>query len=493
MNEKKFICFDLGAESGRCVVVVIASDKIILNEIHRFKTYNVKLFDGLHWDVLAIYNELITGLKKSREQFGEHFNGISIDTWGVDYVLVDCENRILGYPYHYRDDRTDSIMTEAFNVLPKEEFYYNTGIQFAQYNTIFQLLAEKKNKNNLLNIADKMLLMPDFFIFLLTGKKNAEYTIASTTGLIDPLLRNWNWKLIDMFGFPRNVFPPIVEPGTFVSKLTKEIADETGLHQVIPVYASAGHDTASAVTSVPAKNNSWAFLSSGTWSILGLVTDKPIISNEAMNFNFSNEGGIQGTTRFLKNIIGMWPIQECKRYWAHGGNDLSYEHLTELALNHGHANAWIDLNDKRFLKPGNMPSKVLSYLKESNQTVKVDIGFIIRVILESLAFNYKSTFEQLEKVSNKKIDVLHAVGGGIQNELLNQMTADAIGRKVIAGPVEGTIIGNCGAAAVASGAVSNLNEWRMMISKSFAIKEYIPTNKKYYEENEKYYKGILKS
>ena len=493
MNEKKFIGFDLGAESGRCVVVVIADGKIILNEVHRFKTHNVKLLDGLHWDVLAIFKELITGLQKAKENFGTHFDGICIDTWGVDYVLVDAENRILGFPYHYRDDRTDFIMAEAFNVLSKEELYNNTGIQFAQYNTIFQLLAEKKNKLNLLNVADKMLLMPDFFIFLLTGIKTAEYTIASTTGLIDPILRDWNWKLIDMFGFPRNIFPSIIEPGTFVSKLTKEIAVETGLDKSIPVYASAGHDTASAVASVPAGNNSWAFLSSGTWSIMGIVSNEPIITPEAMNYNFSNEGGIQGTTRFLKNLIGMWPIQECKRYWSQRGNDFSYESLAELALNYGNANAWIDLNDNRFLKPGDMPAKVLSYLDETKQTAIDDVGFIVRVILESLAFNYKTTFEQLEKVSNKKIDVLHAVGGGIQNELLNQMTADAINRKVIAGPIEGTIIGNCGVAAVASGAVNNLYEWRKMISISFAIKEYIPTNEKYYQENEKYYKRILKS
>jgi rhamnulokinase len=492
MKEKRFICFDLGAESGRCVVVSVCNEKIILNEVHRFKTYYAEYFDCLHWDLQAIFNELLTGLSKISGQFGSNFDGIGIDTWGVDYVLIDAENRVLGYPYHYRDIRTDLIMNEAFKIISKEDLYMNSGIQIAQYNTIFQLLAEKNSKLNLLSIADKFLLMPDFFTFLLTGKKIAEYTIASTTGLIAPHNRNWNWKLIDLFGLPGNIFPEIVESGTFIANLSRKIAAKCVLDENIPVYASAGHDTASAVASVPAGNTSWAFLSSGTWSIIGVVTNKPIITTEAMKYNFSNEGGIKGTTRFLKNIIGLWPLQECKKFWAKAKNDFSYEHLTELAFNYGNANAWIDLNDNRFLKPGDMPLKVLSFLKETNQAAVDDIGFIVRVILESLAFNYRTVIHQLEKVSATKIDVLHAVGGGIQNELLNQITADAVGRRVVAGPVEGTLIGNCGVVAVASGAVNDLNEWKKMISQSFTLKEYTPVNESYFKDNEKCYKTILK-
>lgn len=493
MKESKFIGFDLGAESGRCVVTLVTDGEIVLKEVHRFKTHHVNYFNNLHWDVLAIYNELLAGLQKAKEKFGTSFDGIGIDTWGVDYVLVDSENRILGYPYHYRDDRTDSMMDEAFKLIDKEELYKTTGIQFAQYNTLFQLLAEKKAKLNLLSVADKILLMPDFFTFLLTGKKIAELTIASTTNLINPVTRNWHWQLIDLFGFPRNIFPTIVEPGTFVATISKEIANRIGLHESIPVFASAGHDTASAVASVPAENNSWAFLSSGTWSIMGVVSEKPIITEESMRYNFSNEGGIQGTTRFLKNIIGLWPLQECKRFWSQRGVDYSYEQLAELALDYGKANGWIDLNDNRFLKPGDMPLKVISYLKETNQNANTDVGFIVRVILESLAFNYKTSIDQLEKVSNKKIDVLHAVGGGIQNELLNQLTADAIGRKVIAGPIEGTTIGSIGMIAVASGAVENLSEWRRMVSKSFPVKEYLPCNEDYFKNNESTYFSILKN
>ncbi|MDP3580304.1 MAG: rhamnulokinase family protein [Ignavibacteria bacterium] len=493
MKESKFIGFDLGAESGRCVVTLINDGEIILKEVHRFKTHTVNYFNSLHWDVLAIYNELLTGLQKAKEQFGTSFDGIGIDTWGVDYVLVDSENRILGYPYHYRDDRTDSMMDDAFKIIAKEELYKNTGIKFAQYNTLFQLLAEKKAKLNLLSVADKMLLMPDFFIFLLTGKKIAELTIASTTSLIDPVSRDWNWQLIDLFGFPRNIFPTIVEPGTFVATISKEIANRIKLDERAPVFASAGHDTACAVESIPAVNSSWAFLSSGTWSIMGIVSEKPIITLESLNYNFSNEGGVQGTTRFLKNIIGLWPLQECKRFWSQRGIDNSYEQLVELAFNFGSANAWIDLNDNRFLKPGDMPLKVVSYLKETNQNFKNDVGFIVRVILESLAFTYKFSIDQLEKVSDKKIDVLHAVGGGIQNELLNQLTADAIGRKVIAGPIEGTTIGNIGMIAVASGAVKNLAEWRSISSRSFPVKEYLPCNEDYFKNSAGAYFSILKN
>jgi rhamnulokinase len=493
MKENKFICFDLGAESGRCVVVSLSEGKISLTEVHRFATRNVECLGNLHWDALAIFSELITGLQKTVKSFGAHFNGIGIDTWGVDYVLVDSQNRMLCNPFHYRDNRTDSIMDEAFKIVDKEEMYRLSGTQFAQYNTVFQLLAEKKMKLNLLKLADKMLLMPDFFTFLLTGKKVAEFTIASTTGLVDPYIRNWNWKLIDVFGFPENIFPEVVEPGTFVSNISKVISNKCGLTENIPVFAGAGHDTASAVASIPAENYSWAFLSSGTWSIIGVESKQPFITLESLKYNFSNEGGVNGTTRFLKNIIGLWPLQECKRFWSQRGTDFTYMQLAELAFRHGNANAWIDLNDNRFLKPGDMPLKVISYLKETNQNAKEDFGFIARVILESLAFNYKTSIDQLEKVTNTKIDIIHAVGGGIQNKLLNQLTADATGRKVIAGPVEGTIIGNSGTIATASGAVNNIDEWRKMVARSFSIEEYKPANHSYFSTNENKYLSILSS
>lgn len=491
-SRKKFIGFDLGAESGRCIVAILKNDKIILNEVHRFTTHNVKYENGFHWDILAIYEDIVEGLRKAYKTFGPDYEGIGIDTWGVDYVLIDKGNRIMGYPYHYRDDRTDNMMEEAFRIVSKEDIYKNVGIQFAQFNTLFQLLADKKQIFNQLDHADKMLLMPDFLNFMLCGVKKAEYSIASTTSLADPKTRDWHWQLIDSFGLPRNIFPQMVEPGTKIGTLLKSISEKTGLSENIPVFTSAGHDTASAVVSVPADGKSWAFLSSGTWSLMGVELNKPLLTSDAMKYNFTNEGGVEGTTRFLKNILGLWPIQECRRYWQEQGEELSYHHLTELAEVEGEVNTWVDLNDIRFLKPGEMPEKILAYLGETNQKTKSNKGFIIRVILESLAFSYRNTIKQIEKVTNKKIMSLNAIGGGIQNELLTQFTADAINRKVSAGPVEGTIIGNVGVIAIASGSVSDISEWRKIVANSFEVKTFLPLNAEYFNRNENNFKNILK-
>lgn len=491
-EQKKYIGFDLGAESGRCVVSVIEKGKITLHEVHRFTTHNVQYEGGFHWDILAIYKELITGLTNAQKKFGGSFQGIGIDTWGVDYVLIDSGGRILGYPHHYRDDRTDDMMEQAFKIVRKEEIYNKAGIQFAQYNTLYQLLAEKKCSLNLLNIADKFLLMPDFLSFLLSGKKTAEFTNSSTTSLVDPITRNWHWELIDKFDLPRNIFPEIVEPGTISGTLLPSIANKTGLNQNIPVIASASHDTASAVISVPAADGSnWAFLSCGTWSLMGIELKKPLLNKQAMQANFTNEGGYENTTRFLKNIIGLWPIQECRRYWLEKSEEYSYAELARLALENGPSRAWVDLNDPRFLKAGAMPEKILAYLTETNQPAKTDAGFIIRVVLESLAFSYKNTIEEIEAITGVKINTLHAVGGGIQNELLIQLTADALGINILAGPTEGTIIGNIGVLAIATGEVPDLSAWRKMVAGSFELKQYMPQNSAYFNENEMNYKKIL--
>ncbi len=491
-GEKKFIAFDLGAESGRCAVSTFRDGKITLHEVHRFTTHNVRTKTGFHWDVLAIFEEIIEGLKKARTAFGSAFDGIGIDTWGVDYVLLGEDGRILGHPYHYRDDRTDGMMEEAFKIVPKEKMYSKSGTQFAQFNTLFQLMAEKKQKLDLLSLADKMLLMPDFLNFMLCGEKRAEFTIASTTGLVDPRTRDWNRGLIREFSFPEKLFPEIAEPGTTLGTLLPWVSETTGLNQDIPVVASAGHDTASAVVSIPAAEGDWAFLSSGTWSLMGVELNKPILSADAMKFNFTNEGGVEGTTRFLKNIIGLWPIQECKRYWSQTGEKYGYAELMSLAGEENYAGAWIDLNDSRFLKPGDMPNKVLAYLQETGQQSSEEVGFIMRVILESLAFSYRATLRQIEYVTGKRIEKLYAVGGGIQNELLVQYTADAIGRPVYAGPTEGTIVGNLGVLAVSSGAVAGYRAWREAVGLSFEERTYLPSNSAYYKENEKEYLKILK-
>ena len=491
-NEKRYIGFDLGAESGRCVVATLRDQRITLDEVHRFATHNLQYDKGFHWDILAINNEIVEGLTKAKEKFGEEFDGIGVDTWGVDYVLLDIEDRIIGYPYHYRDSRTDNVMEQAFKILPKEIIYSKAGIQFQPFNTVFQLMAESNRKTNFLNVADKMLLMPDYLNFFLSGEKKAEFSIASTTGLVDPHTRDWSWELIDKFNLPRNIFPEIIEPGAKLGTLTPALAEKTGLNPDIPVFASAGHDTASAVVSVPAEGNDWAFLSSGTWSLMGVEIKERFLSNEAMKYNFTNEGGIEGTTRFLKNIIGLWPIQECRRHWLQNGKEFSYPELAELAQKEGFVNAWVDLDDPRFLKAGEMPEKIIAYLHETEQTVKVNVGYIIAVVLESLAFSYRKTIAEIESVTDKKLAKLYAVGGGIQNEVLAQYTADAIGRIVIAGPIEGTIIGNIGVQAMASGEVRNLKKWRNIVQNSFDLKKYEPKSADYFNDNEINYEKILR-
>ena len=491
-QEKRFIGFDLGAESGRCVVAMLNVNKITLHEVHRFTTHTFKYKNGFHWDILSIYKELIIGLNNAQKRFGSEFDGIGIDTWAVDYVLIDSKGRIIGNPYHYRDDRTDDIMEQAFKILPKNEIYNKVGIQFAQFNTLFQLMSEKKRNLNLLNITDKMLLIPDFLSYLLSDKKKAEFTNASTTSLVNPLTRNWSWELIDSFDLPRKIFPEIVEPGTILGTILPSIAVQTGLSKNIPIIASASHDTASAVASVPAYKSNWAYLSSGTWSLMGIELNKPLLTSQAMECNYTNEGGVGNTTRFLKNIIGLWPIQECRRYWQGKSKEYSYPELVSMAVKNGAARSWVDLSDPRFLKAGKMPEKIISYLKESGQSAKSDIGFIIRVVLESLAFSYRNTIREIETISGNKIKILHAVGGGIQNELLTQLTADAIGRKVLAGPIEGTIIGNIGVQAIATGVVPDIHAWRKIVAKSFELKMYEPENSKYFDENEQKYKNILR-
>jgi rhamnulokinase len=491
-NTRRFIGFDLGAESGRCIVATLDRGTVALTEVHRFPTHTMQDATGLHWDILAITREIVEGLTRATQAFGPDFDGVAADTWGVDYVLVDSEGQVLGHPFHYRDSRTDGVMEQAFAVVSKERLYAITGTQFAQFNTVFQLLAERQRNASLLGVADTMLMMPDYLNFFLSGVKRAEYTIASTTGLADPTSRTWSWDLIDTFGMPRKIFPQMTEPGTILGPLRPELAQRTGLNPRTPVIASAGHDTASAVASVPAVGESWAYLSSGTWSLLGVELREPVLSGAAMKRNFTNEGGVRGTTRFLKNIIGLWPVQECRRFWLEHGREYTYPQLSELARQEGCVGAWVDLNDPRFLKPGEMPLKISSYLRETGQSVKESAGFTIGVVLESLAFSYRIAVRDLEHVTGRKIERLHAVGGGIQNVLLAQLTADATGLPVYAGPVEGTIVGNIGIQAVATGAVADAAAWRTVVADSFGLQIYMPVHSEYFMNNERRYREILR-
>ncbi|MGA9364039.1 MAG: rhamnulokinase family protein [Bacteroidota bacterium] len=488
---KRYIAFDLGAESGRCVVGELKNDKLDLHEVHRFPTHTVTYNRDLFWDILVVFEEMKIGLSRAGQKFGSHFDGISVDTWGVDYVLLDRDGWLLGYPHHYRSCRLDGMMEKAFRVVPREEIYSRTGIQFMQINTLYQLLAEKEQQLNMLGVADHFLLMPDFFHYLLSGTKKAEYTIVSTTQLSDPRRRNWSWELIKDFGLPEKIFPEVVEPGTLLGHLLPELAEKTGLDPETPVIAGASHDTAAAVASVPASQGSWAYLSSGTWSLMGVELESPLINQQSLKRNFTNEGGVLGTTRFLKNIMGFWILQECRRAWEKDGSVYDYSTLARLASQERPTEAWIDPNDKRFLQPGDMPGKIISFLKETNQNCRDETGWITRCILESLAFKYRLTFKELEELTGKRINRLHAVGGGIRNELLCQMTADAIDREVIAGPIEGTVVGNIGVQAIAMGQLAGLEALRNVVHKSSDLKSYQPKQAAYWEKHEEFFRSLL--
>lgn len=489
-HKKLYLGFDLGAESGRCVVGELQDGRLTLHEVHRFVTPALRCAGHYYWDVLAIYAELEKGLALAAQQFGSHFDGISLDTWGVDYVLLDGDDRLLGYPYTYRDGRTDGMLEKAFQILPQRDIFEYTGVAFHQINTLYQILAEKRQRLNLLEVAECFLPIPNYLLFLLCGVKKAEYTIASTTQLANPNTRDWAWPVIELFWFPKRIFPEIVEPGTFLGKLLPETAQRCGLREGIPVIAGASHDTAAAVAAVPAQGGNWAFLSSGTWSLLGVEREEPLITDETLQFNFTNEGGVAETTRLLKNIIGLWPLQECRRYWRAHGQSYSYAELEMLAREAGPVAAWLNLDDPRFFKPGNMPEKIVSFLHETQQHSSADAGWISRCILESLAFKYRATVRELEIVTAQHIARLHILGGGALNTLLCQLTADAIGCEVIAGPVEGTIAGNLGMQAVATGALSDLSAVRQMVRDSFELKWHQPQERKYWEENEARFRGL---
>jgi len=472
----RYLAFDLGAESGRCVVGTLAGRRLELTEVHRFATPSLFCHGRWHWDVLAMFAEMEIALRKAVKAFGPAFRSLSVDSWGVDYVLLDADGRLLGYPYHYRDARTGGILEQAFAVLPKEEIYQATGSLFMEYNTLYQFLAESRQQTNLLDIAASMLPMANFFQFLFTGVQKAEYTAVSTTQMADPRTRQWAREVIDAFGYPRGIFPEIVEPGTVVGPLLPEIARRTGLDAGVQVVAGASHDTAAAVAAVPVQGGShWAYLSAGTWSLLGAELAAPIISGQALRHNFTNEGGVEGTTRFLTNLTGLWPLQECRRQWQADGRDYSYDDLARLAEAAPASTAIVDFDQPRFLRPENMVQEIHACLRETGQPIPESVGGLVRCILASLADKYRRTLAALQEATGQTYEVLHVVGGGSRNALHCQLTADATGIEVLAGPAECTALGNIGMQAIALGDVANVQKLRNIVAESFPLKRYVPT------------------
>ena len=470
MAEYKFLAFDFGAESGRAMLGTLAGGKLTLEEKHRFPNPSGKLAGRMMWDLIAQWEQIKTGLKNTK---GTKLDGIAVDTWGVDFGLIGDDGRMIGNPVMYRDPRTAGMMAEAFKRVPRDEMFRHTGIQFMEINSVFQLLSMVTADSPQLRAADKIVFMPDLFNYLLSGVMKAETSIASTSQMYDPAKKAWATEMLDKLGVPARLLPELVPTGTVIGKLLPEVAEECGV-PAAPVIATAGHDTASAVAAVPATGKDWCYISSGTWSLMGVELPAPLINDITLKYNYTNEGGAAGTTRLLKNIMGLWLVQECRRQFTKDGYDHSYSELTGMA---GRAKAFaaiIDPDDAPFLSPGLMPQKVAEFCRKTNQPVPSTRGATVRACLDSLALKYRQTLEGLQDILGRKIDTIHVVGGGAQNELLNQLTADVCGRPVVAGPVEATASGNILVQAIAVGAVKDLAAARQIVRDSFAVKRYEP-------------------
>ena len=469
----KFLAFDLGAESGRAVVGHISSERLHLEEVHRFPNGPVRVLDSLYWDVLGMWREIKHGLGLAAKTYSDNLAGIGLDTWGVDFGLLAADDTLLGNPYHYRDSRTDGMIEEAFQLVPRAEIFERTGIQFMQLNSLYQLLAMAKANSPALAAAKTFLNMPDLFNFWLTGRKANEFTIATTSQCYDPRTSDWAWDMLQKLGIPTHIFGQIVEPGTVLDRLLPSVAEETGCGP-IPVVAPATHDTGSAVAAVPAAHRDYIYLSSGTWSLMGVEVTKPVITEQSLFYNFTNEGGVNDSFRLLKNIMGLWLVQECRREWTRAGKAYSYDDLTRLAAEAPAFGSLVDPADSRFLPPGDMPSRIQAFCRETGQTVPETKGEIVRCALESLALEYCWVAERLNELTEQQLPTVHIIGGGSQNRLLNQFTADATGRTVVAGPVEATAIGNVLLQALALGHISSLAEGRELVRRSFEVETFDP-------------------
>lgn len=469
-----YIACDLGAESGRVMLGTLDSGKLTLEEIHRFPNITVRIGKSLRWDILRTFDELKKGLAKVAER-GLPVSSLSVDSWGVDYVWSGFGQEMLAPAYVYRDTRTDATYEKAIAAVGKEKIFAETGIQFMSFNTIYQLVADMETSPEIFRQAEGFLCIADYLNFLFSGVRCIEESMASTTQIYNPVGRKWSQELISAFGFPAGAFPKIVPAGTVLGPLVEDVAAETGLEKA-KVVASCSHDTGAAVAAVPAAGGEdWAYLSSGTWSLIGVELPSPLINEATRLENFTNEGGYGGTTRFLKNIVGLWILQECKRDWERRGEKWDYAELNRLAAETAPLRTLIDPDDARFLKPGDMLEKIRAFARETGQPVPEKPGEFTRAILESLALLYRTTLAKIETLTGRSLRKIHIVGGGSQSVLLNQFAADATGRQVLAGPVEATAIGNILVQAVADGKLASLAEVRETVGKSVPIAAFQPS------------------
>ncbi len=480
MAQKKMLAIDLGASSGRGIVGAFDGQKLSLKENHRFSNDPVILGGKMYWDILRIFHEIKQSIAKTVLD-GDAIRSIGIDTWGVDYALLDASGRMLANPYHYRDARTEGVVSYVGRFFAPSELYAQTGIQCMNFNTIFQLACDLRDDPKMVENASRMLNIPDLLNYFLTGNMANEYTILSTGALLDAHKRDYANKLIAKAGIPQRLFGEIVQPGTSVGKLLPQVQGEVGKLDA-EVLTVASHDTASAVIAVPTQEKEFLFISSGTWSLMGTELDAPKINAETEKYNFTNEGGVNNTIRFLKNIMGLWLIQESRRQWRREGKEYSFAELEALAKEAKPFKCFIDPDHPGFVAPGDIPTRVREFCQKTGQYVPETVGEIMRCIYESLAMKYRYTAETIGKLTGISPRVIHVVGGGTKDGFLSQMTADACGIPVCAGPEEATAIGNLLVQLMAAGEAKTLSDARAIVAASFACKHYAPQNTAAWDE-----------
>lgn len=475
MAQLTFAAVDLGAESGRVVAGHYNGKHLELEVMHRFANTPVLADGTFYWDVLRLWHEIQSGLGSLGQTVGQ-VAGIGVDTWGVDFGLLDATDKLIGNPVHYRDQRNAGMMELAQKLVPGEEIYSLTGIQFMPFNSLFQLLAIKNRAPEQLQAAHNLLFMPDLLHFWLSGQKSNEYSISSTSQMLNAVSRTWDTELLAQMGLPAHLLAPPVLPGTRIGELRPEVAAACNLPSSTPIIAPACHDTGSAVAAVPWETGvRAAYLSSGTWSLMGLELKEPLITEESFRLGFTNEGGADGTIRFLKNIAGLWLVQECRRTWLRQGHEYSYVELTRLAAEIPAGGPIVEPDASVFAAPGDMPLAIREYCQKTGQPAPQSVGQVVRCCLDSLALKYRWTLEKLESLSGVPLEALYVVGGGTQNKLLSQLTADCINRPVICGPVEATAAGNVLLQAMGSGELANLAEIRNVVRSSFESETFVPT------------------
>jgi rhamnulokinase len=481
---KRFLAFDLGAESGRAMLGEFDGSRLNIREASRFPNRMLELNGHLFWDVWHLLNEIKNGLRACT---GEAPTSLGIDTWGVDFGLLASDGTLLGLPYSYRDDRAVSVMSRFHRLVSRRRVYELTGIQFLSINTLYQLYSMKRDRSPILDVASDLLFIPDLLVYLLTGRKNTEFTIATTSQLYNPMKQQWSAELLKAIGLPRGVMQDVVQPGTEIGPLLPSVAAEVGLERT-RVIATASHDTAAAVAAVPAEGDAWMFISAGTWSLVGMEVEKPIISGAALRYNFTNEGGVGGRFRFLKNVTGFWLLHQLVRSW---GEAAEYGALVKDAAEAKPLSMVLDPDAGCFRAPDDMGQALVEYCRKTRQPAPRERAEQVRAVFEGLVLKYRLVRDELEKVTGRRIERVHVVGGGAHNWLLCQMTADALGLPVYAGPAEATAIGNIMVQAMAAGLVSSLEDMRAVVRESFKVKLYQPMPSRDWDKAYERFCGLL--